>query len=231
MEGELRPLADVTEVGRHCALLPDGEEKKAALSELCQYFHPYLMKYLVMICRGHVPIKRHGFGYVHVNKDVVPFIKFFLPKGTPVNRQTLLVAVRHFHLAFKGMETEEVYDVLMEQLIRAVHKYDPNYTEKVREVAEAIDNEFLSKQKQFSVADVSRFLEFDGNRYIRMLCRRGFLTERRKNGPEKGCCTDRRQRSKDLGVVHCGQEPLRTALSTNLPLCEMKLRSRAAEPS
>ncbi|MEO8372990.1 MAG: hypothetical protein ABI806_27640, partial [Candidatus Solibacter sp.] len=180
MEAELRSLAEVTEIGRRYALLPDGEEKKSLLTELCQCFHPYLMKYLVMICRGHVPVKGIGDRSLCVNKDIVPFIKFFLPKGTPVTKQTMLVAVRHFHLAFKSMETEEVYDVLMEQLIRAVHKYDPNYTEKVREVAETIDNEFLSKQKHPSLADVNRFLEFDGNRYLRLLCRRGFLKPNRK---------------------------------------------------
>ena len=156
--------------------LPDGEEKKSALTELCQCFHPYLMKYLVMIVRGHLPLYGYGKDGLYVNKDVVPFIKFFLPKGTPVNKQTMVVAVRHFHLAFKGMETEEVYDVLMEQLIRAVHKYDPHYTDKVRVVAEAINNDTLSKQSHFSVADLNRLLEFDSNRYLRLLCRRGFLT-------------------------------------------------------
>jgi len=34
--------------------------------------------------------------------------------------------VKHFHLAFKGMETEEIYDVLMEQLVAAINGYDPN---------------------------------------------------------------------------------------------------------
>jgi hypothetical protein len=41
---EVRSLAEVTELGGRYALLPDGEEKKAALSELCHCFHPYLMK-------------------------------------------------------------------------------------------------------------------------------------------------------------------------------------------
>jgi hypothetical protein len=42
-------------------------------------------------------------------------------------------------------------------------------------VAKAIDNEFLSKQSHFSVAELNGFLEFDSYRYLRMLCRRGFL--------------------------------------------------------
>jgi hypothetical protein len=191
--GELHPLDEVTETGRRYATLPEGEEKKAALTELCRCFHPYLMKYLVMICRGHLPVKGHGAEALAVNKDIFPFIKLFLPKGTLVNRHTLMVAARHFHLAFKGMGTEEVYDVLMTQLIRAVHKYDPHYTDKVRIVAEAIDNEFLSKQSRFSVADVNRFLESDSNRYLCLLCRIGFLTVHQKDVLEKGVFTALKQ--------------------------------------
>jgi hypothetical protein len=30
-------------------------------------------------------------------------------------------------LAFKGKETTEIYDILMEQLLQAIQKYDPGY--------------------------------------------------------------------------------------------------------
>ena len=83
------------------------------------------------------------------------------------------------------METEEVYDVLMEQLVATVKGYDPAYTEKVRMVVEAIQNE-LSKRKQFSFADVDRHLEFDCNRYIRLLGRLGFLRIREATAVRKG---------------------------------------------
>jgi hypothetical protein len=43
------------------------------------------------------------------------------------------------HRAFKGLSTDEIYDVLMEQLLMAVKKYDPAYTEKVKITAEKID--------------------------------------------------------------------------------------------
>ena len=33
----------------------------------------------------------------------------------------------------------------------------------------------LSKKQQFAVADVNRHVEFDCNRHMRLLCRRGFL--------------------------------------------------------
>jgi hypothetical protein len=133
------------------------------------------MKYLVMICRGHVPVMGRGKGNPGpVNKDIKPFLLYFLPKGQVLNRQTMNSIVKHFHLAFKEMETEEVYDILMEQLVSTIKGYDPDYTKKVKSVVEVIQNG-LSKRKQFSFADVNRHLDFDCNRYIRLLGRLGFL--------------------------------------------------------
>jgi hypothetical protein len=37
------------------------------------------------------------------------------------------------------METEEIYDVLMEQLVATIKGYDPTYTEKVKLLVEAIE--------------------------------------------------------------------------------------------
>jgi hypothetical protein len=132
------------------------------------------MKYLSMICRGHVPLWKG-----RVNKDAGKFIRYFLPKGTPADRAGIQTAIRHLHLAFKGMRTEEIYDVLMEQLLRAAAKYDPRYTEKVKEVAEVIDHA-LSGFPFFRAADIDKHLEFGCHRYLRLLCRRGFLVSRRE---------------------------------------------------
>ena len=107
-------------------------EKEALLLELCQCFHPYLMKYLVMICRGHVPVLGRGNMGAPLNKDIKPFLLYFLPKGSALNWHSMNIIVKHFHLAFKGMETEEIYDVLMEQLVATIKGYDPQYTEKVK---------------------------------------------------------------------------------------------------
>jgi hypothetical protein len=93
---------------------------------------------------------------------------------------------RHFHLGFKGMEEEEVYNVLMEQLIATINKYDPFYTEKVKRVVEVIEHELRARKKQFSAADLNRYLDFDTHRHLRMLCRRGYLSGfRRKRSPSK----------------------------------------------
>ena len=170
----IKPLLAVNEIGRRYAELPaTAPEKEALLLELCQCFHPYLMKYLVMICRGHVPVVGRGDKGSPVNKDIKPFLLYFLPKGQSLNWHTMNIIVKGFHLAFKGMETEEIYDILMEQLVATIKGYDPQYTEKVRLAVEAIENG-LSTKKQFSFADVNRHLDFDCNRYIRLLGRLGF---------------------------------------------------------
>jgi hypothetical protein len=103
-----------------------------------------------MICRGHLPVRRGGEGSP-VNRDVEPFIRYFLPQGATVNRSSLGKAARHFHLAFKNMEVEEIYDILMEQLIAAINGYDPCYKAKVKQVVEVIQREF-TKQRKFSAA-------------------------------------------------------------------------------
>lgn len=130
------------------------------------------MKYVVMICRGHIPIIGVGKSALKVNRDVEPFIRYFLPKGEVLNRANMSKVVRHFHLAFKDMNTGEVYDILMEQLA-TLNGYDPEYKDKVKLAVEAINE--LSKQQQFSAADVNRHLEFDCARHLRLLARSGFL--------------------------------------------------------
>jgi hypothetical protein len=82
------------------------------------------------------------------------------------------------------METEEIYDILMEQFVRAVNQYDPFYTDKVKRIVEIINNG-LSKRAQFTAADISIHLDTDCSRYIRLLCRRGFLTSQRRTGLEE----------------------------------------------
>ena len=168
---------EITELGCRYAAA-DGQEKEDLLLELCRNFHTYWMKYLVMICRGHVPMYRN-----RVNTETAAFLKYFLPEGlNKVDVPTAQVAVKTFHLAFKGMDSGEVYDVLMEQFLMAVAKYDPQYTEKVKLVVECMENE-LSNYKQVRTCDLNRHLEFDGDRFLRLLARRGFLAAvKGKNG-------------------------------------------------
>jgi len=81
----------------------------------------------IEICRGHVPIMGVGNQPARMNPDVRPFLLYFLPKGQKAVYQNLSKVVKQLHLAFKGMETEEIYDVLMEQLMGALKGYDPQY--------------------------------------------------------------------------------------------------------
>jgi hypothetical protein len=56
-------------------------------SRICQVFHPYLTKYLAMICQGHV-----SFWNSRMNKDMLGFIRYFLPKGEKATRKNVLMA-------------------------------------------------------------------------------------------------------------------------------------------
>ena len=82
--------------------------------------------------------------------------------------------VRQLHLAFKAKKANEIYDTLAEQLLKAIRKYDPDYKEKVKEIVEVIDEKY-TRRKSFTLADVNRHLEFDADRFLRMLVRRKHL--------------------------------------------------------
>ena len=107
-----------------------------------------------------------------------------MPKKAPFNKASMSTAVRHLHLAFKGMETGEIYDVLMEQFLKAIKKYDPDYSHKVKLVIEKI-NEVFSNAKSFAAAELNDYLDFDCDRHLRMLCRRGYLQTSARAGAEK----------------------------------------------
>ena len=147
-------------------------EKEGILLELCQCFHPYVMKYLVMICRGHVPTRIHNVPALRINKDIKPFLLYFLPRGQALNWHTMNRIVKHFHLAFKGMDTEEIYDILMAMLVATIKGYDPTYTDKVRKSVEVINHELCTRSK-FTFAAVNRHVDFDCDRHIRLLGRVG----------------------------------------------------------
>ena len=109
-----------------------------------------------------------------LSPDAAAFLSYFLPKGTHITAPLARKTASMLHLAFKGMESDEIYNVLMEQFLEAVAKYDPDYTEKVRLVAECID-EKLSGSKQIRSVELERKLDFECDRYLRLLARRGFL--------------------------------------------------------
>jgi hypothetical protein len=164
---ELRPAAEITELGIRFIETPEGLEKEQLSMELLRVFHVYLYKYLDMICRGHLP--RYGNG---INKDAREFLQLLVPKGTPVNRNTLSFACKHLHLAFKGHEPVEIYNVLATVLLKVIHKYDPNYVQKVRQAVAVINR---SRTPHFTVFQINERLTFDARFIIRMLEKKGFV--------------------------------------------------------
>jgi hypothetical protein len=172
----LRTTAEISDLARRYKVISDGPEKERLLLDLCQSFHVYLIKYLRMICLGHVPIVGIGVGRDRacINSDAKAFLKLPLPRNETLDRPTASRTVKSLHLAFKGMEVEEIYDVLMSLLINALAKYDPDYKARVKEVVETIRRE-LPKRKQFTIAELNRHLSFDSDRYLRLLARRDFL--------------------------------------------------------
>ena len=159
--------AEITELRRRYARA-EGQQKEDLLLRLCQAFHGYLIKYVVMICRGHVPM------WKGMNSDSAKFLAYCMHKSGKFNMDTARSIVRLLHLAFKEMDSGEVYDVLMQQFLTAAARYDPDYTGKIKLVVECIEHE-LSKYKTIRVVDLNRHLEFDADRYLRVLARRGFL--------------------------------------------------------
>jgi hypothetical protein len=162
-------------LGRKYALLPVGPEKEAKFLEIAQFFHGYVMKYLTMISQGHVLqlMAPQGSGKLF-NTDSLKFIKYFLPKGMKATKAALSNTCHAFHLAFKGMDPDEVYDVLMEKLLRAAQKYDPLYSEKVGRVVQILNYDNLVNTR-FTLNELNKHLGFDGARFVRVLCRHGFL--------------------------------------------------------
>jgi hypothetical protein len=73
-------------------------------------------------------------------------------------------------------DAAEIYDILMEQLLAAIRKYDPKYKDKMKQVVETI-NEKFSERKQFGAVDLGRHLEFDAVKYLRNLVGRGHLEQ------------------------------------------------------
>ena len=166
--------AALTDMGKKFARLPEGERKQQKLLELCQAFHGYLTKYMAMVIQGHLPF-RGG----EVNPDARLLLQCFIP-GQSLSKVSLGQACRTLHLAFKGMDTGEVYDSLIFCLIKAISRYDPDYHKKVQWVAKAIDKEFHAK-RHIDIKNLSETIGEPGysvddcTRFLRLLSKHGFL--------------------------------------------------------
>jgi hypothetical protein len=128
-----------------------------------------LIKYTNMVINGRLPSLKTAAG-----NDAAQFLKTLLPKGRPVTQTTLMNACHTLHLAFKQLTTDDVYDVMALCFLRTISRYDPFYTDKVRQVCEVISGQF-AKHKQFSADDIAGAVGFDALGCLRMLVRKQYL--------------------------------------------------------
>lgn len=203
----LNKVEDVNALGIKYASLPDGPEREAVMLIIVRQFHSYLCKYLAMIVKGHVPPLKTPAG-----KDASTFLRTLIPKGTnDIGRLTLINVCRTLHLAFKQMTPDDIYDILVMCLIRAIKKYDPFYTDKVKKVCNAIDKRLSKKsrrgkQPEFSAEDISKQLDFDCLSCIRLLVRKEYLQS--ILGPKKKVIGYRRSKTWPPSSVFLNSGPV-----------------------
>ena len=169
-------LAVVNQIGYDYAIAPDSSEKEAQLLHVLECFHGYLMKYLVMIVRGTIPGAATKAG-----RESRMLLHTLAPRGakgsegsegSKPGKSTSDSTCKMLHLAFKGRTTEDIYDTLVFCFMRAVRRYDPYHTEKVKEVCDAING----LPKEFVLEKLVDRVDFDCTGILRSLVRKGFLS-------------------------------------------------------
>jgi hypothetical protein len=103
--------------------------------------------------------------------DAAKTLKNLLPRGAAADQAALSKVCRTLHLAFKSLTTDEVYDVMALCFLRACHRYDPCYQDKVKQVCEVLNG----KTQQFTPDDITALVGFDVTRHLRLLVGKGYL--------------------------------------------------------
>ncbi len=210
---------EITKLGRLYHDLPDGPAREEVFLQIVQAFHNYIVKYVDMICRGHLATFKW-----QPNRDSASFLSYFLAPGETPNKTTLFRICRTLHLAFIGQSYDEVYNILAGMIVKAVVSYDPDYAEKVKAVADAIgDGEDLDSTV-FTAADLG--LEAESDKQLRWLARKGYLETVKdpdpktprvigyrlvKWLPKKGVLT-----SKPIGMTYHIQRSFKFALQSHI---------------
>ena len=165
-EDQRYDLVAVNALALEYALLPDSPAKEEKLLVLLEYFHGYLMKYLCMVVRGTIPPVNS-----HAGRDAKAFLYTLKVKGVPFTKEVIDATCKMLHLAFKGDETEDIYDTLVFCFMKAARHYDPHYADKTKEVCEVIPD----LQKQFTVAELEARVGFSCGRILSSLGRKGLV--------------------------------------------------------
>ena len=108
-----------------------------------------------------------------------------------------------------------MYDILVMCLLRAINKWDPYYTDKVRKVVNAIDIKFPSR-KQFTAFQLSSELGFNGTSIVRMLAHRGFPepTAAARGSSAAGKESSMKSLPEVVALLQCTQETLEPVLAS-----------------
>lgn len=174
---EIRDYDTVTNAGIKYVKETNLDKKEALLLELIRFFHSYIFKYTSMVISGVVPKTGNT-----INYDAKQLLRLFLPAGVKPNGMNLSKVARTLNVAFKGMEVEEVYNIMCGCLIKALQKYDPDYVKKMKEVIEAINSlngaPFTSKQ-------ITKLVDFQAMRICKKLIARGNLVKVEESNGEK----------------------------------------------
>lgn len=176
VKGEFHAFEDTNALGIQYATTPDGPSKEAVMLELTQFFHGYIMKYLNMIVRGHLPAVGSAAGM-----EAIKFLKLLSPGNKENKSSAYGETCRTLHLAFKQSTTDDIYDSLQLCLLRAIKKYDPFYVDKLKKVCEVIDVKCKGKPRrigttpEFSGPSITDQMGVDCNSYLRKLVKRGHL--------------------------------------------------------
>ena len=126
-------------------------------------FHPYLLKYLTMICRGHVPILGSDRARCGSTRTLSRSSSSSCRRMRRQPHQLPGEGSAAFPPGVPRMEPEEIYDVLMTQLISAANGYDPYYKDKLRKVAKVIQHVAVNRRMEF---DCTRHLPHAGARWL-----------------------------------------------------------------
>lgn len=173
---DMKSYQETNILGTKYANLPDSHEKEELMLQLTKSFHGYIMKYLNMIVRGHLPPMNTSAG-----TEAVKFLSLLSPNRDDRSSAAYGEICRTLHLAFKQSTTEDIYDSLLICLIRAIKKYDPRYVEKLKKACDIIDGLCKGKSRrtgtipEFAGRDVSAKMGMDCNSYLRKLVKRGYL--------------------------------------------------------
>ena len=109
-----------------------------------------------------------------MNKDTRTFLGCLMKRGEEAPRQSDFAKITHsLHLALKQHSADDIYDVLVRCLLRAVRRYDPHYTDRIKHVVEVINEEF--PEQALTAAHVSGRVGFNSFGCLRLLTRHGFL--------------------------------------------------------